>query len=94
MVNITNYSKTITKTIFTSKFIYREMNELTKINKLQISVENKKIKKIHFFYLYLLSGGRKPYLLKSTQIKKSKSQKKKTTFGSNKLVITYKNRFF
>ncbi len=50
------YQKTIFTHIFTSNFVYPDLQNIPSIRRLRLNIETKKSKKAHALYLFLLTG--------------------------------------
>lgn len=50
------YQQISVKTCFTSQFIYSSLEDIPNLKRMDISIQTKKRKHIHFFYLWLLTG--------------------------------------
>jgi hypothetical protein len=57
------YQKTIFTNIFTSNFVYSNIQEIPRVRRLRLNIKTKKSKKVHSLYLFLLTG-QIPYIRK------------------------------
>jgi hypothetical protein len=58
--NLNSYLHGVLHNLFASQFLYAQPNAILRLKKLYANIQTKKNKKIHYFYLWLLTGQR-PY---------------------------------
>jgi len=61
--SLKQYQNLIFKNILSSQFVYSTQQDITQLKRVRINIHTKKNKKIHYFYLWLLTG-QIPYLRK------------------------------
>jgi hypothetical protein len=97
-VTLKQYTLGTFRHIASSQFIYEHLGDIIELKSLTIKIPTRKYKKIHYFYLWLLTKKR-PYLQKSypsfSSSKKSKNifLKTKTKNYSLNVMISSKNTF-
>lgn len=80
MLNISQikqYQNAILTNMLSSQFVYEEISQKCELKGQKFLIHNKKIKKIHYLYLFLTTNSR-PYLKKYYALSKNSSQNTKT----------------
>ena len=84
-LQIQQYQKTVFTQILSSQFVYSCINEKCELKKQTLIIENKKMKKLYYLYLFLLTK-KKPYVKKQYLVAKNFNKKNSLTKPKTKSV--------
>jgi hypothetical protein len=74
---IQQYQNAILTNMLSSQFVYENISQKCELKSQKLLIQSKKIKKIHYAYLFLTTN-RRPYLKKSYTLAKNSNKNSKT----------------